>query len=245
MIKDLSELVQKVNIDYSIELEQHQGFFNPNQVKFLVYGESGVGKTVFASTWQNPVYLDIDKGMSSVTKQVYRLPIETWTDAQNAYMFLASEPHPFKTVVIDSLNELQFIAMRNVISSFSQIHRPYNDLASQSDYGKMLDDFDKFVRALRGLPLNIVFTCNVAPREFETDAVQPQLIGKHSARNVARMMDVIGYLYKGEVEGNAQARMMVFDAPDHVTKDRSAKLPPVVPNPTYDTLLRYWTPVKK
>lgn len=218
----------------------HEGKFNPKQVKFLVYGESGVGKTVFSSTWPKPIFLDIDKGMASVKREVHRIEINSWEDLMESIDFLSHETHPFETVVLDSLNELQYLTMRNVLSSFPTIRRSYDSLPSVSDYGKMLDDFDARVRDLKALPLNIVLIAQVAPRAYETDPVQPQFTGKSTARNLSRMMDIIGYLDKRESSEGPKMRIMTFDAVNYVTKDRSDVLPQMVENPTYDKLLSFW-----
>lgn len=241
---------RSIATEFGIVLEEHEGFFNLNEVKMLVYGESGSGKTVFASSWPKCVFLDIDKGMSSVTKKVSRIPINktasstAWDSFIRAVNFLENrELHNFETVVVDSLNEMQVIAMRDTISKYPQIRRPYDDLASQSDYGKMLDEFDQEIRRVKALPMHVVLIAQVAPRVYETDDVQPQLVGKHTARNVCRMMDIVGYLYKQEGGEQAQAkkdRVMVFDAVNHITKDRSDMLPYSVVNPTFSEMYSYW-----
>jgi len=242
-----------VNIaaEYGVDLQEHEGFFDLDEVKMLVYGESGSGKTVFASTWPDVVFLDIDRGMSSITRRVSRIPIVSssgqtpWDSLVRSVNFLENmQLHKFKTTVIDSLNEMQTIAMDHVIQRFPNIRRPYDELASQSDYGKMLDDFDKLVRRLKALPMHVVFICQVAPQQYETDVIQPQLVGKHTSRNIARMMDIVGYLYKQESGGEGKQqkkdRVIVFDAVNHVTKDRSDLLPFTVTNPTFSELYAYW-----
>lgn len=227
--------------EFGINLSQHEGFFNLDEVRFLVYGESGAGKTVFAATWPDAVFLDIDKGLSSVNRQVAQISIDDWPDLVNAVRFLHESDHHFRTVIVDSLNEMQKICMRHIIRKYPSIRRPYDDLASQSDYGKMLDEFDKYVREIKALKLNTVYIANVAPREYETDNVQIQLVGKHSPKDIARMMDIIGYLYKVETEGGASKdRVMIFDAVNYVTKDRSGMLPNQVKNPTHGKLYEHW-----
>lgn len=226
--------------DYGINLQVHEGDFNLNQVKFLVYGESGAGKTMFASTWPNCVFLDIDKGMASITRQVHRINVDSWEDIQKAYQFLKSGDHAFTTVVVDSLNELQYLAMRTIVNKYPNIRRAYDNLPSQSDYGKMLDDYEKMVRHIKGLSMNVIYICNVSAQEFETDTVQPQLVGKSSARNLSRMVDVIGHLYKTEGGDDAKTRVMVFDAVNYVTKDRSGVLPQTMQDPSFDLLYKYW-----
>jgi hypothetical protein len=130
--------------------------------------------------------------------------------------------------------------MGNVVDSYPTIRRSYDSLPSISDYGKMLDDFDKMLRFLKSLDMNVVFIAQVAERQNDTDPALPQLIGKSSARNLARMMDVIGFLDKRESSEGAKKRFMVFDAVNFVTKDRSDLLPQQVEDPTYDKLLKFW-----
>ena len=223
-----------------VNVEVHAGQFTPNRVRFLVYGESGSGKTVFASTWPDTVFLDIDMGMASVKREVARIPITNWQSIQDAYMFLAYSDHSFRTVVVDSLNEAQWQSMQNVIQTFSTVRRAYDNLPAMGDYGKALSDFDNLVRYLRALPMNVVFIAQSAQRENEEDMVQPQFTGKATSRNVARMMDVIGYLYKKDTTDPVKPRVMVFDDSRFLTKDRSDKLPPVMEDPSYEKLVEYW-----
>lgn len=239
----IPEVVVERAASAGLEIHAHEGFFGLDQVKFLVYGESGVGKTVFSSTWKNAVFLDANRGMSSVTRRVSVISINDWNDLQNAVKFLANSNHGFETVVVDSLNDVQYLCMKHIIHAFPSIRRAYENLASQSDYGKMLDEFEKWVRETIALSMNVVFTCNVAPQVYETDTVQPQLVGKHTARNLAGMMDIIGYLTKREAaEGGEQKkdRLMWFDAVQYVTKDRSGLLPNQMVNPTHKKLYAYW-----
>lgn len=250
---EIPELEKVISLaeEFGIELEQHEGFFNLDEVKLLVYGESGAGKTVFSASWPECVFLDMDKGMSSVTRKVSRIPIHdtpeqsAWEGLTRAINFLeTSDLHTFGTVVIDSLNEMQIISMDHIIRKFPKVRRPYDELASQSDYGKMLDDFSKAVRRLKALPMHVVYICQVAPQIYETDVIQPQLVGKHTSRNVARMMDIVGYLYKKEGgEGASKKkneREMIFDSVNYVTKDRSDYLPFTITNPTFSELYEHW-----
>jgi hypothetical protein len=91
---------------------------------------------------------------------------------------------PFKTIVLDSLNELQSLSLRHVVAAYPGVRRPYDSMPGQSDYGKSLDDFDLVVREIRSIRKNIVFIAQVAPRAYETDPVQPQFTGKATARNI-------------------------------------------------------------
>jgi hypothetical protein len=181
--------------------------------------------------------------MASVVKKVHRIDISSWSQLDDAVRFLSNEKHPFKTVVLDSLNELQYLAMRDTVVNFPTIRRAYDNLPSQSDYGKMLDIAERLVRDVKALNMNAVFISNSTTAEYETDNVQPQLVGKSTAKNLTRMMDVVGYLYKTASgnEGGGNARVMVFDATNFTTKDRSGVLPAKLLNPTYSKLYKAWS----
>lgn len=221
-------------------IEIHAGQFDPNRVRMMVYGESGAGKTVFAATWPNPIFFDLDDGMASIQHEVARIGIHDWTTLQEACMFIGYSKHNYKTLVIDSLNEGQWQSMQHVINSFPAIRRSYDNLPSMSDYGKALDDFDKFVRFTRSLPINVVYIAQLAKQDNPDEMMQPQFTGKSTAQNISRMMDVIGYIYKMESNEPVKPRIMTFDDSRHLAKDRSGALPPQIDNPTYAKLSAYW-----
>jgi len=225
-----------------IFIREHAGQFDPSLVKMLVYGESGTGKTRLASTFPKVLFLDIDKGMSSVTEHVDAVDIDNFHQLEEAYAFLKSGEHEYETVVIDTLNEMQRIAMRATVADFPQIRRSYDDLPSMSDYGKMLHEFLELTRDFVHLPLRVVLLAQVNSRQFDTDVLMPQLVGKNSAREVARKMDVIGYIEKSDHEDQAGHKLaqIVFDADNYVTKDRSFALPPVLVDPTYVRIASHW-----
>lgn len=211
------------------------GGFDVTHTRFLVYGESGIGKTRFAATFPKVIFLDIDDGLASVDWEIARIPVNSWDELYEAYTYLAEGDHEFESIVIDSLNEAQHLALQNTVDKFPSVRRSYESLPAQGDYGKMLSDFDNMIRALKALPYHIVYIAQVASAERETDIVQPQLVGKASSRNVCRKMDIIGYLYR-----ETDKLAMSFAASEFVTKDRSGRLPSVVHNPTFAKLHNYW-----
>ena len=226
----------------SLLIKQHTGVFDPTNINILIYGESGTGKTRLASTFPNAIFADIDKGMSSVTEPVDVAEIEEFSQLEDLYQFLAYGSHTYETVVIDTLNEMQRIAMHATVEEFPGIRRSYDNLPSMSDYGKMLHDFQEMVLKFFYLPMKLVLLAQVISRQFDTDVLQPQLVGKNSARDVCRKMDVIGYIYKSDKEDETGKKFaeIAFDATNYVTKDRSFKLPAVLTDPTYRKINSYW-----
>lgn len=220
-----------------VQIEEIQGF-NHQNFTMIVYGEAGVGKTRFASTFPDPVFIDADFGMASVTRKVARIPVRSWDELRQAYSLIKAEVDKgrFKTVVIDTLNEVQAISLRSIITQYPGINRPYGSLASESDYGKMLFDFEAFLRSVHsGLNCIKVFLAQVAPKQYSTDTVNIGLIGKSTARNVARIADIIGYMYRQE-----EKQAIAFNMDEFVTKDRTGRLPPVLQEPDFEKLIAYF-----
>src|SRR5882724_1353442 len=90
----------------------------PPFFSMLVYGESGRGKTAFASTFPKPILLlDIDeKGTDTIAKVpgIDVIHIEDWHELEQTYWFLKSKEHPYQTVVIDQITQMQDLAMAYV-----------------------------------------------------------------------------------------------------------------------------------
>jgi len=68
----------------------------------LVYGLPGIGKSSLAAAFPSPVFLDTERGTSSL--DVARIEIASWDELRQAIAELGSTRHEFKTVVIDSID---------------------------------------------------------------------------------------------------------------------------------------------
>jgi phage nucleotide-binding protein len=238
-----SPKVSVPNAEEVLLIRKHVGKFDPKIFKMLIYGESGTGKTRLASTFPKAIFADIDKGMASVTEQVDVLDINSFKQLEDLYEFLYRSDHSYETVVIDTLNEMQRVAMHATVEDFPSIRRAYDDLPSQSDYGKMLHDMVELSIKFTHLPMRVVFLSQVISRQFDTDVLQPQLIGKNTSREICRKMDVIGYIYKSEKEApdsNKKLAEIAFDVSEYVVKDRSFKLPATLLDPTFNRINSYW-----
>lgn len=223
-----------------LEIHQHTGVFEVDRAKILIYGESGGGKTRFSAGFPDVLVCDMDLGMSSVDWAVDAVTIEDFRQLAAVHEFLAAGNHSYTCVVLDTLNEMQRLAMGLTVSQFAKIKRSYGDLPSQSDYGKMLHDMVEMTRKFIALPMQVILTAQVNSRQFETDMLMPQLIGKSTAREVARKMDVIGYISR-ITQGDQQVPVVDFAADNLVTKDRSFKLPARLVNASYETMAEYWS----
>lgn len=71
--------------------------------RILVYGTHGVGKTSFAASAPNPIFLQLEDGLGQIDAPTFGL-LKTFDEIMEAIGSLYSEDHDFQTLVIDSLD---------------------------------------------------------------------------------------------------------------------------------------------
>lgn len=81
--------------------------------RLVVYGTEGIGKTTFAASAPNPVFLDIEDGRQSVADSD-GWNIASFDECMEALGVLYTENHDFQTVVIDSLDWLERLIWEKV-----------------------------------------------------------------------------------------------------------------------------------
>lgn len=227
-------------------------------LKILVYGESGTGKTRFAGSADEvpelrPVLLIDFEGGTETLKSCYpnveQIRVTSWKQMQHVYDALHKDRHGYRTVVIDSLTEVQKFNMYNIMHDLATARPDLDpDVPGMREWGKSLEQIRRFVRGFRDLPMNVVFTA--LQREDKNQlsgrvTTLPSLPGK-GASEIAGFLDLVLYLYVKRIkEGDSQVdkRLMLTMKTDTViAKDRTAKLPPIIESPT---LKQIWEITKK
>jgi len=199
-----------------------------NTIKMLIYGSSGVGKTVFGSTAPDVLFLDVEAGTLSIAdKKIDRVKIEKFSDIQEVYNFLKAGGHKYKTVVLDSLTETQKKSMDGILEKSG------NEKPSIADWGTNIETIRKMVRAFRDLPINVIF---ISLEQVEKDEItgtvirMPGLQGKTLPAEIMGYVDIVGYMVAQEQIDKATSvksiiRLIRVQPGTNVSaKDRSAKL---------------------
>jgi len=218
--------------------------------KILVYGDSGSGKTYFAGTFPDPLFLDLEDGMRSLLqlkrniKRYPKDPSQQITEIGQVRTFLnlvrSIKPAeaPFKTIVVDSLNELQILVIEQSIKQ-NNVNRIYDDQPTQGDYGKLARDMQTLVRMFIKLPYNVVFIAGCKEREFPEDKLLPLFMGKKTGPDVRRIIEQIGYCYTKQATKDSPVEHLIAfgDTPAFIAKDRTGKLGKPVRN-TYESMMQ-------
>lgn len=214
----------------------------------VIHGESGAGKSYFGGTTPGPrLVLDAEGGSRFIKANKRRTlpngktewnplteepPVDDgtwdacfvqvldWATFHAAYQWLASGQHPFKSVIIDSLTEVQ----KRLVDDIAGIDQP-----TLQDWGTIGRHFEDMVRKFRDLtrhataPVNVVFLALAHLRDGET---RPFLKGQIEL-SLPAFVDVVGFLYAeaDQTDPNkTNRRMLITPANKIIAKDRTGAL---------------------
>lgn len=225
-----------------LNTEKPKKFENLN---ILFHGDGGMGKTsICASACLSPetapvLVCDFEGGapirFAHCPEGTYTIVrITAIEDLNQVYEYLAKGDHPYKTVVLDSLTEIQklglaeFATSGNVAKTFksSVVAVKVPEIAH---WGKSALQMSMLVRFFRDLPMNVLFTTL-------TQTVKDEITGKitlkvalpgKQADEVPGIPDIVGYVTTEQLGVGKQQRVILFQ-PDGktVAKDRTDALPP-------------------
>ena len=85
--------------------------------RMMVYGGEGVGKSTFASTLPNPIFVQTEDGLSNIDTCSFPLA-RSLEDVKSQLDALLAEKHEFATVVVDSLDWLERLIWDDVCKRF-------------------------------------------------------------------------------------------------------------------------------
>lgn len=214
-------------------------------VKMLVYGDPGVGKTVFGCSGDRTIFIDVEGGSLSIQKRikdkkVARKRFDTFDEIEEFVRGLREKGSKADTLVIDSITELQKKLMDSIVAQHPEVKRPYGDGLTVGDWGYNTERMRRFIRMARDLDMNVIFTALAMDEKNEmTGAVKtlPKMSSKLSA-DVCGYVDIVGYLYVDNMtdedgESVPVRRMLVQPVGMYYAKDRSGALGNVIDNPTF------------
>lgn len=233
----------------------------------MIYGDSGSGKTLlsasaaFVPELAPVLFIDVEGGTHTIshfedTSAIDIVPDPEsertlrWTDIQKIYDELYNGRHPYKTVVIDSLTEMQKLAMSHVLGNTGKMNfDAEGNLPQFKDWHINTEQMRRMVRAFRDLPMNTIFTAladeKADPRTANSE--NPRMIKNPSftkklAIEIPAFFDMVFYLYS-KARGSQNIRYIQTDKDNSVVaKCRIPNIPLTIENPDmerlYDMLIR-------
>jgi hypothetical protein len=135
---------------------------------FLIYADSGAGKTVFAASGRRVLFLaPEDAGLLSPLELGYKfdkITVPTWNQLKEAYEWLYDNQDVlanYDWLVIDSITKMQQICMKAILDEerANRIARDQDpDQPQLQDYGKLYILLEKLVLGFNDLPVNVLYT---------------------------------------------------------------------------------------
>jgi hypothetical protein len=138
---------------------------------FLVYGDSGVGKTVLGGTARNGLIIAIDKGIISAARQGSTsklVRISDWSEFEAITKYLRAGGYKnYDWIIVDGLTMLQERLLRFVMDEQRRENSKIDLwVPSQAGHQKQQNIIRHMMNIYCDLPVNILFTA--LPMNIET-----------------------------------------------------------------------------
>lgn len=221
----------------------------------MVHGNPGVGKTVFGASASivpemSPVLcVDVEGGTMSARDRYPDLDVvrvASWDDMQLVYDGLRKGEGGYRTVMLDSLTEIQKFSMYGIMKQLIADPKTSDrdpDVPGMREWGKNTEQTRKLIRAFRDLPINTIFTAlTMAEKDNKTGTIlhKPSLSGKLS-NEAAAFLDIVVYMYIKVIDDRQERLLLTTGTETQVAKDRTDRLPVVVEQPTMQKIQDYLT----
>lgn len=198
-----------------------------HKIKAVVYGASGSGKTYFAATAPHPIFASAEGGLLSTLKHkkkidpVKYVSITKLEDLRDLLTYLKKGEHPFETVVIDSITEINEIIKDG-------IEKKRGATMQLKDWGDLAKAIKAVLRGFRDLDMHVIFIAQEKTEKDDqkTEKIVPSLNGK-AANEIAYFMDVVAYSF---IDSMGKNKITVQPSDKLLTKARGIELPADAPD---------------
>jgi hypothetical protein len=199
----------------------------------LVYGPSKIGKSTWCSHAEGALFLATEAGLNNL--DVYQVPIGTWEELLAACKEIAEGKHPFKTIIIDTVDNAYRMCAEHVCAKFKIEHE--SDLGYGKGYALINNEFYRVLNKLALLPYGLFLISHSQEKELETRTgkltrMVPTLPDK-ARKIVLGMVDVILYCdleMSTGADGKPVSRRVTRTKPSvhYEAGDRTGRLPEVI-----------------
>lgn len=211
------------------------GDANVGKIKLLVYGPPGTGKTSLGATLPQPSLHLLseshgDMSVKRVEPNADILKIKSYTHLIKVVDGLAFEEHPYKSVCMDSLTDMQQMVLRNMKGG------SIGAKVTLQEWGVLIEKTKDLARRFRDLDMHVcVITLDAEVQDDMNRIIHtPALAGKKLPKELAAYFNLVGFQMKVRSPEDLKSRYItLLDAGDTVvTKTHPALDPEEDPNVT-------------
>ena len=196
----------------------------------LVYGQTKIGKSTLCSKADGALFLATEPGLNSL--DVFQVPILSWDDLLNACAEITEGKHPFKTVIIDTIDNAYKFCTDYILKKFKIEHE--SDLGYGKGYALVNNEFQRVLTKLAFLPYGLFLVSHAKEIEVDTRTgkytrIVPTLPDK-ARKIVLGMVDMVLFcdleVETGE-DGAKSVRRVIRTKPSlyYEAGDRTGRLP--------------------
>jgi len=125
---------------------------NPEDQTILIYGAAKIGKSTFASNADNPLFLATESGLNSL--EVNQVKIDSWTKFLKVCGEIAKGSHKFKTIVIDTIDNLHMLCAQHILEKHNVEHE--GDLGHGKGWSFVKKELMRALTKLTLLPYGLI-----------------------------------------------------------------------------------------
>lgn len=217
-------------------------------INALVYGPSGVGKTVFAGSGKDQgkkdLLLAVEHGTVSAARQgskVNVLPINSWDEFAAAVEEVCDDPEKFDWVIIDSLTKLQDLIWSDIIDKAvgaNPSRSPYK--RELQEYGEAQLRLRAVIERLNNSDANVIYTALavLATDEESNEFQSPSIHGQKGDLSawVCAQMDLVVYMSVVRSKDQLIRKFTFNKTPEVFAKDRFGVFTKPVGNLTLEAM---------
>jgi hypothetical protein len=199
----------------------------------LVYGPTKIGKSTWCSHAEGALFLSTEPGLNSL--EVFQTPIASWDELLAACGEIATGEHPFRTVIIDTVDNALRMCAEYVCRKFKVEHEA--DLSYGKGYALISNEFQRVLNKLAFMPYGVFLISHSQNVEIETRTgkytkIVPTLPEK-ARKTVLGLVDMVLYcdIETGAgPDGKMMARRVMRTKPSlyYEAGDRTGRLPEVI-----------------
>lgn len=191
-----------------------------SNLKMMVYGQAGMGKTTFALSAPKPLLLDFDGGVKRVNTahlddNVGIVQVSNWQEVVNLLNYNKKDLEEFDTIVVDTIGKM---------IDFIIAHRCNGRNPQIQDWGTINNDFKWFTSSLSQLNKNIVFVAHRDTRKEGESTVYIPALREKNYNSIVTDLDLLGYL-EMRSENGRQVRTITFDPTSRNDGKNTCQLP--------------------
>ena len=199
----------------------------------LVYGQTKIGKSTFCSNSEGALFLATEPGLNAL--DVYQVALQSWDDLLTACAEITEGKHPFKTVIIDTIDNAYKFCTDYIVKKAKIEHE--SDLGYGKGYALVNNEFQRVLTKLAFLPYGLFLISHAKEIEVDTRTgkytrVVPTLPDK-ARKIVLGMVDQVLFcdldLTTGD-DGAKSIRRVIRTKPSlyYEAGDRTGRLPETI-----------------